>query len=194
MDRKTWNAAFMTDAELAAIGITDASQRNIRIHKTAVLVETNGWEFGHDIRIDPMVVISCADLRIGRHVHVAVGGAIIGAGAVRIGDFANLSGGVRVYTSNDDYSGKSLTNPMVPSEMSNVHHAPVRIGAHAILGANAVVLPGTDIGDGVALGAFSLASGELEPWTVYAGIPAKRIKERKRDCELLGERLLGGSS
>lgn len=194
MDRRTWNAEFMTDAQLASIGIYDATQRNIRIHKTAVLVETSGWEFGHNIRIDPMVVISCADLRIGRHVHVAVGSSIIGAEAVRIGDFANLSGGVRVYTSSDDYSGESLTNPTVPRDMSNVHHAPVWIGAHAILGASAVVLPGTNIGDGVALGALSLASGVLDKWTIYAGVPAKRIKERKKDCEGLGERLLGGGS
>lgn len=191
MDRRTWNAEFMTDAELAAIGISDGAQRNIRIHRTVVLVETSGWEFAHDIRIDPMVVISCAELTIGRHVHVAVGSSIIGAGAVQIGDFANLSGGVRVYTSSDDYSGETLTNPMVPPDMKNVHHAPVEIGAHAILGTGAVALPGTIIGDGVALGALSLASGTLDPWTIYAGVPAKRIRERKRDCEALGVRLLG---
>jgi putative colanic acid biosynthesis acetyltransferase WcaF len=39
---------------------------------------------------------------------------------------------------------------------------------------------GVTVGEGAVLGLGSVASKNLEPWTVYAGLPAKKIKERKK--------------
>jgi putative colanic acid biosynthesis acetyltransferase WcaF len=41
------------------------------------------------------------------------------------------------------------------------------------------VLPNVICGEGAVLGAGAIASSHLEPWSVYAGNPAKFIKERK---------------
>jgi galactoside O-acetyltransferase len=57
----------------------------------------------------------------------------------------------------------------------------VRIGPHAIVGANAVILPGVHIGEGAVVGANSLVTRDCEPWTVYAGTPAKPVKARPSD-------------
>ena len=35
-------------------------------------------------------------------------------------------------------------------------------------------------GEGAAVGALSLVKKDLDPWTLYAGIPARRIKARNR--------------
>jgi dTDP-4-amino-4,6-dideoxy-D-glucose acyltransferase len=62
------------------------------------------------------------------------------------------------------------------------------------VGAGSVVLPGTRIGDGAALGALSLAKGELAPFRIHAGTPARDIKPRsdrllQLERELAAERV-----
>ena len=40
-------------------------------------------------------------------------------------DFSGISQGVRIYTSNDDFSGKALTNPTIPKKFTNVKKSKV---------------------------------------------------------------------
>ena len=56
----------------------------------------------------------------------------------------------------------------------------IHIGANAWIAAEAFVGPGTRMGEGAVLGARGVAFGELEPWTVYSGNPAKPIRKRRR--------------
>ncbi|WP_226963599.1 DapH/DapD/GlmU-related protein [Tetrasphaera sp. F2B08] len=53
----------------------------------------------------------------------------------------------------------------------------VRIGRNCWLGSNVVVSAGSIIGDGVVVAAQSFVSGELAPHTLYAGSPARPIRE-----------------
>ncbi len=61
---------------------------------------------------------------------------------------------------------------------------------HANIGAGAIVLPGVTLAEGSVLGALSLIRRSTEPWTIYGGIPAKPIKERRRDVIRKGQELL----
>jgi len=54
------------------------------------------------------------------------------------------------------------------------------IGPYAWICARASVGPGVNVGEGAVLALASVATRDLEPWGVYAGVPAVRIKERKR--------------
>lgn len=54
------------------------------------------------------------------------------------------------------------------------------IGAYAWVCARASVGPGVNLGEGAVLGLGSVATRDLEPWGVYAGIPAIKVKQRKR--------------
>ena len=56
--------------------------------------------------------------------------------------------------------------------------APVTIGAGAWIAAHARVMPGITIGEGAVVGAGSVVTKNVEPWTVVAGNPAKFIKKR----------------
>ena len=56
----------------------------------------------------------------------------------------------------------------------------MEIGAYAWICARASVAPGANVGAGAVLGMGSVATRSLEPWTVYAGSPAVRVKERRR--------------
>ena len=59
------------------------------------------------------------------------------------------------------------------------------IGNDVWIGQNAVILPGTHIGDGAIIGADSVVGGIVEPYTVVAGNPARLIRKRFDD-ELTG--------
>ena len=49
-----------------------------------------------------------------------------------------------------------------------------------MIGTNSTVLPGVELGEGVAVGAHSLVTKSCDPWGIYVGVPAKRMKERSR--------------
>ena len=77
--------------------------------------------------------------------------------------------------------GATMTNPTVPDEYKNVNHAEVVIGRHVIIGCGSVILPGVTLEEGVAVGALSLIRSDCAAFGIFAGNPARRIGERRRD-------------
>ncbi|MBS7695932.1 MULTISPECIES: putative colanic acid biosynthesis acetyltransferase [unclassified Chelatococcus] len=57
--------------------------------------------------------------------------------------------------------------------------APIVIGAHAWIAADAFVGPGVTIGEGAVVGARASAFRPVPPWTVVAGNPARAIRMRR---------------
>src|SRR5260370_10784255 len=55
---------------------------------------------------------------------------------------------------------------------------PMSLGAYSWVCARASVSPGVNVGDRAGLCLGSVATRDLEPWTVYAGVPAQRVKQR----------------
>lgn len=53
---------------------------------------------------------------------------------------------------------------------------PVRIGKGAFVGMNSTILPGVTIGEGAIVAAGSVVTGDVEPDSVYGGVPARRLK------------------
>ena len=141
---------------------------------------------GNNVRIDDFCVLSAGQggIAIGNHVHVAVYACLIGQGRITLCDFCNISSRVSIYSSSDDYSGATMTNPTIPDRYKNVLHADVNVGKHVIVGSGSVILPGTTLEEGVAVGALSLVKDRCTAFGIYAGNPARRVRERKHD--LLG--------
>jgi galactoside O-acetyltransferase len=109
-------------------------------------------------------------------------------------DFSTLAPGVKLFSASDDYSGEKLTNPTVPIELTGGEKGKVILKKHVIIGANSIVLPGCVIGEGCSIGALSIVKTSLEPWGVYAGIPVRRIKARKRELLSLARQVKDLSS
>jgi len=55
------------------------------------------------------------------------------------------------------------------------------IGNDVWIGQNAVILPGVHIGDGAIIGLNSVVAGDVPPYTIVAGNPAKKIRKRFDD-------------
>lgn len=55
---------------------------------------------------------------------------------------------------------------------------PATLGAYSWVCARATVQPNVNLGEGAILAMGSVATHDLEPWTVYGGVPARKIKAR----------------
>lgn len=165
---------------------------NVMISDRASFYNCAAISIGSNVRIDDFCVLAAGmgGIYLGCFVHIAVGSTLIGAGKITLSDFSGLSSRVSVYSSSDDYSGSTMTNPTVPPEYTNVVHADVFMEKHVIVGSGSVILPGVTMEEGVAVGALSLVHKRCEAFGIYAGNPARRIKERKRDLLNLEHQLI----
>ena len=175
--------AFISNEEICKMGFKKIG-RNVKISSKASIYNIEKIEIGDNSRIDDFCILS-GNISIGRNVHIAAFCNIAGGEqGVVLSDFSGLAYGCQIFSQSDDYSGKTLTNPTVPKKYKNEHFAAVTLERHVIIGTNSVVLPGVTIAEGCSVGAMSMITKSTTPWGIYFGIPAKRLKDRKKD--LLG--------
>jgi acetyltransferase-like isoleucine patch superfamily enzyme len=154
---------------------------NVRISDKVSIYNTDRIEIGDNSRIDDFCVVS-GKVSIGRNVHIAVFCNIAGGSeGVTLEDFSGLAYGCHVFSQSDDYTGRTLTNPTVPAIYKRETKKAVRIGRHCIVGTNSLIFPGVTLGEGCSVGAMSMVTKSTEEWSMYFGIPAKKLKDRKRD-------------
>jgi galactoside O-acetyltransferase len=159
-----------------------ARGEDVQIYPRAHIVSPEAISIGDSVIIDDFVfLVGGVETRIGSFVHLASFSSYVGRGRLVIEDFVSISSGARIYTGIDDFSGGSLVGPAVPEPFRQPTRTFAHIGKYALVGANAVVFPGVTLGEGCAIGALSLVNRDCEPWTIYGGVPARPIKERRRD-------------
>jgi dTDP-4-amino-4,6-dideoxy-D-glucose acyltransferase len=165
---------------------------NVLISDRASFYGITRIKIGSNVRIDDFCVLSAGigGIDIGCYIHIAVYCSLIGGGKISLSDYCNLSSRVSIYSSNDDYSGSTLTNPTIPIEFTGVTHADVFLDKHVIVGSGSVILHGVVLEEGVAVGALSLITKSCKSFGVYAGNPARRVNERKRDLLDVEQRFL----
>ncbi|MBP2281457.1 galactoside O-acetyltransferase [Psychrobacter sp. PL19] len=183
--------AFLTADKINEMGFKHVG-KNCLLSDKASYYNCKNITIGNNTRIDDFAVLSAGEggIEIGSYIHIAVYSSLIGAGKIILKDFCNISSRVCIYSSNDDYSGEYMTNPMVPSQYTNVTSSDVIIEEHVIVGSGSIILPGVILEQGVAIGALSLVTKSCSEFGVYIGTPAKKIKERKRDLLSLEKNIL----
>jgi galactoside O-acetyltransferase len=171
--------AYLSAEKLSLIGFKSIG-KNVKISERASIYNATKISIGNNVRIDDFCILSAGDggIYLGSHVHIAAYTSIIGAGKVSVGNYCNISSRVSIYASSDDYSGAYLTSPVIEAQFTNVDHSPVTIASHCIVGCGSVILPGSILNIGVAIGALSLVKGELETMGIYAGVPLRMINTR----------------
>ena len=172
--------SFFSREELLKIGFKQVGI-NVKISRKASFYAPNKISIGNNVRIDDFCILS-GNITIGNYIHIAAYSALYGGDkGITLDDFVNISSRVCIYSVSDDYSGISMTNPMVPDELKNVVSQKVYLKKHVIIGSTSVILPGVILEEGSAFGSFSLINHNSEPWSINAGIPAKKIKDRNKN-------------
>lgn len=153
--------------------------KEVFIFPLAKLVNAEAISIADHVIIDDYVLfVGGQRSDLGSYIHIASFTSISGGGTFVAADFTTVSSGCRVLTGTDDFLGDALTGPTVPEEYRKVLRSHVTLEKHSILGANVVVLPGVTIGEGAAIGAGSLVTSDVEPWTINIGMPSMATKER----------------
>jgi dTDP-4-amino-4,6-dideoxy-D-glucose acyltransferase len=184
------NSEFLSRDVLERLGFAKLGE-NVLIHCTVVIVDCGKISLGSQVRIDPYVIISNrGGVEFGSNIHIGGHSVMAGHGAISFGDFANISHYVGIYTSSDDWSGRTLSHPTVTGASQSARTASISFGRHSGVGSGSLVLPGARFGEGSILGAMSRVGRPLKPWTTYAGIPARRIRERRQDVLAYEQELL----
>jgi galactoside O-acetyltransferase len=168
--------------------------KNVFIKKNVGMFFIENISIGNNVRIDDNVIIVASNKKtpvmLGNYVHIASNCYLAGSEGIEMMDFVTLAPGVSIFSGSDDYSGKKLTNPMVGKPYIGGKSGKVTLCKHVIIGAGSVVLPDVAIKQGSSVGALSLVSKDLNPWGVYSGIPAKKIKNRHKDILKLEKKFL----
>ena len=153
---------------------------NVIIGKTVRIRQPHLVSIGDGTIIDDFTHISTA-LVVGKHCHIASNVSISGGnGKLTIGDYSTLSTHVSVHCGSSDYRKLSLDLPSVPKELQfGGVIEDVIIGRFVTVGAHSCILPGANLLEGSAYGAFTLVKkSSLTPYHLYAGVKCTDLGER----------------
>jgi acetyltransferase-like isoleucine patch superfamily enzyme len=113
-----------------------------------------------------------AELLLGAHSAITKNHHFDATNSIVIGDFTTIAG----------YHSQFLSHS-IDFQQSRQHSEPIRIGSYCFVGSSCVILGGSVLPDHCVLGALSLLNKPLcVPWVLYAGQPARRIKDIDQDA------------
>ena len=124
--------------------------------------------------------------RVGEGTFVAETAVLIGdvtvgrVNSITVGDRTNIQDGTVIHTLYDGAPHPSQTH--IGNDVSIGHNATIHgaiIEDNCLIGMGATVLDNAVVASGciVAAGALVLSGAKLEPDSVYAGVPARKVKE-----------------
>lgn len=141
--------------------------------------------FGLKIGADSLIemsnsVINPAGIKIGKGSHVNRLCILDGRGGITIGNSVSISCKVNIITGTHEVNSSCFRyNPRC-----------IDIEDFVWIGIGATILPGVKLAKGTVVCAGAVVTKNTEPYSVVAGIPAKKIAERNSDlnysCKVRG--------
>jgi len=155
--------------------------KDVIIGKTVRIRKPQEVSIGDNTIIDDFTYISCA-MEIGKNCHIASNVSISGGkGKLTMGDYSTISNGCSVHCASSDYRNCSLDLPSVPEEdQFGGEVKDINISDFVTVGAHSCILPGANLPEGTAFGAYTLIkeTSNLSPYHLYVGIGCKDLGER----------------
>ncbi|MGN8035980.1 acyltransferase [Chitinophaga sp. 22321] len=113
------------------------------------------------------------NISIGEYVYIGPGAKLYGVGGIHIGKGTIIGPDVTIYSANHVFREANY----IPYDQ-RVEVKPVTISENVWIGGNVIIVPGTNIGEGCIVGAGSVVTGSIAPFSIVAGNPAKVIGSR----------------
>ncbi len=152
-------------------------------------------EIGNHVAIDKGFYCT-TQLSIGDYVHIGPYSMVIGGihSKLEMQDFSFMSAGCKVVAGSDLFSESNLMGPLIPDDLKAINTSTVLFEKFSGLGVNCTILNGVTLAEGSIVCASSTVTKNTEPWTIYAGIPARAIGKRDKNKVLNQEQILRNRS
>ena len=173
------NHSFFSNDELQEFGFRKVGF-DVLISRFARFYTPHLIEIGDNVRIDDFCILS-GSITLGSNIHISAYSGLYGKYGIEMKDYSGLSPRCTILSASDDFSGNFMIGPMIRKNFTNVTGGKVLLEKYVQIGASSVIFPNLTIGEGVAVGAFSLINKSLDSWGIYAGIPSKFIKVRSKN-------------
>lgn len=161
-----------------AIGRSVAIGRNVLVDAVGgagiYLHESVTVDVGAILRVSGVYRNPGIGIVVGPRTAIGAYNLILGQGGVSIGTDVLLGPHVTIVSENHNWSDDARA-----IREQGESREQVVIGNDCWLGAGVTVLAGARIGDGCVIAANAVVRGSLEPFGVYAGVPARRIGARR---------------
>ncbi|MEW9872755.1 DapH/DapD/GlmU-related protein [Arthrobacter sp. HS15c] len=134
------------------------------------LLRLLGVQIGQATKIHGRCWFGGVDIEIGERSWINYGATFDNAAKIVIGDDCLVGPQVMFLTSSHDIG---------PSERrgADATAMPISVGSGCWLGARSVIMPGITIGEGCVIAAGSIVTRDCPPNTLFAGVPARAIRE-----------------
>lgn len=177
MDRKELNSPQYNYDLLKHVGLDVFISANVEIRRPHLV------NIGDHVAIDSGFYCTTQAL-VGSYVHISPYVTVIGGaqGLLEMENFSGIGAGSRIICVSEELLGEGLIGPTIPEKYQDRKiNGPVKFKQFSSVSTNVVVCPGVTIGEGTVVAACSLVTSDLEPWTIYGGIPARPIKRRPKE-------------
>ena len=136
-------------------------------------------QIGRDTLLEPGVWITApapARVRIGAGTFLNLGVMVAALELVEIGDHCMFANGC--FVTDADHRFDDLERPITWQGFTT--KGPTRVGANVWCGANVVITSGVTVGERCVIGANSVVTGDLPPFSIAAGAPARVLRSIER--------------
>ena len=151
--------------------------KNVLIGKNVVIKTTDGGRIviGDNVSIESNCYIyaQSAEIKIGENTFVGFGSQIMAKKSIEIGEDCLISAYCIIRDANHGIS-KNMPINSQPHDIKEIV-----IGNDVWLGTHSVVTAGCTIAQGTVVGANTVVTKDIEPYTIVGGVPAKFIKYRE---------------
>ncbi len=172
-----WDRALDRVRELLPVRLAKLRASQLRCEPGVKVKTPSRLVLGEGVTLQRRSLLHCGgkswcdydgSISLGDHVVIGPNCVLYGAGGIVIGEFSHLGPGAMIVTQSgvvDDDSRFSVS----PARL----HEPVEIGRGVWIGAGAVIVGGTRLGDGCTVSPNSVVSGDYGPGTTLIGNPAR---------------------
>lgn len=181
----------LTNAPFVARHVVVKNKNNLELGRSVTF-----YEYSYVDALASSPVKLSANVSLGRYTRIECTGSLENLGAgIEVGEnvglgancFYGCAGGIKIGANTivGNFVSFHSENHVIadlntPIRQQGVTHSGISIGEDCWIGAKATILDGADLGRGSVLAAGAvLTAGTYEPYTVYGGVPARRLAERR---------------
>lgn len=153
---------------------------NVKTFEYTKIIGIENIKFGKNVIIDDFVLIYAKEkIQIGNYTHIGSFSSISGGGEFIMEDFTGIGSGCRILTATDDFKDFGFGNPTISNKFRNLSIGKIILKKFSIIGANCIIFPNVTIGEGAAIGAGSIVTRDIKPWTIMMN--SRLIGERNKE-------------